>query len=148
MSPHPSPAIDADRTSRLSRPPPPRRPLTERSTNAAHLDLVMPVWFPEAFQSLVDDRNLSPHSKTKKRLFARDLHEEAIAEMLRQIGAGEKVMFLATPTRNHVRKKLWVDNGLKVAVGRLAEEAGVSRASVVMTALQRYLEAHGVLRAA
>ena len=68
--------------------------------------------------------------------------------MLRQIGTGEKVMFLATPTRNHVRKKLWVDNGLKVAVGRLAEEAGVSRASVVMTALQRYLEAHGALRAA
>lgn len=148
MSPHPSPAADSNRTSRLSRPPPPRRPLTERSTNAAHLDLMMPAWFPEAFQRLVDDRNLSRHPKTEKRLFARDLHEEAISEMIRQIEAGNKIMFLATPTRNHIRKKLWVDGELKVAVGHLAEEAGVSRASIVMTALQRYLEAHGALKAA
>lgn len=148
MSPHPNPADDANRISHLSRPPPPRRPLTERTANAAHLDLVMPVWFPEAFQRLVDGRNLSRHPKAGKRLFARDLHEEAIAGMIRQIDAGERIMFLATPIRNHVRKKLWVDGSLKIAVGRLAEEAGVSRASVVMTALQRYLEAHGALKAA
>ena len=56
------------------------RPLTERSTNAAKLEVPLPPEFPEAFQRLVDNRNRNANGG-RKLIFARDLYEEAIGDL-------------------------------------------------------------------
>ncbi len=120
------------------------RPLTERSTNAAKLEVPLPPEFPEAFQHLVDDRNRNAQSDQKP-IYARDLYEEAIGELVHLASCG-RVTFIATPFRDFVRKAFWVDQSLKTGVERLALAHGVTRSVVVLTAFQHYLDRHGALQ--
>ena len=120
------------------------RPLTERSTNAAKLEAPLPPDFPEAFQRLVDDRNRHAESDQKP-VYARDLYEEAIGELVHLASCG-RVTFIATPFRDFVRKAFWIDQSLKTGVERLALAHGVTRSVVVLTAFQHYLDRHGALQ--
>ena len=120
------------------------RPLTERSTNAAKLDVPLPQGFPDAFQRLVDERNRAT-GDARKRIYARDLFEEAIGELIQRV-ENEHVTFIATPFRNFVRKKFWVDGTLKGGVEQLALTHGITRSAVVMTAFHHYLGRHGALQ--
>jgi len=120
------------------------RPLTERSANAAKLEAPLPPEFPVAFQRLVDARNRYAEGD-RKPIYARDLHEEAIGELVHLASCG-RVTFIATPFRNYVRKVFWVDQGLKAGVEHLALAHGITRSVVVMTAFQHYLDRHGVLQ--
>ena len=120
------------------------RPLTERSTNAAKLEVPLPSGFPEAFQRLVDDRNRNARSDQKP-AYARDLYEEAIGELVHLASCG-RVTFIATPFRDFVRKAFWVDQTLKAGVERLALAHGITRSAVVLTAFQHYLDRHGALQ--
>ena len=119
------------------------RPLTERSTNAAKLDVPLPQNFPDAFQRLVDERNRATGGG--KRVYTRDLFEEAIGELIQRVEC-ERVTFVATPFRGFVRKKFWVDGTLKGGVEQLALAHGITRSAVVMTAFHHYLDRHGALR--
>ncbi len=120
------------------------RPLTERSANAAKLEVPLPPEFPVAFQRLVDDRNRDAQSGQKS-IYARDLYEEAIGELVHLADCG-RVTFIATPFRDFVRKAFWVDQALKAGVERLALAHGLTRSVVVMTAFQHYLDRHGALQ--
>lgn len=119
------------------------RPLTERTASAAKLDVPLPPGFVEAIQNLVDQRN-NQGGPDHKRLYARDLNEESIADLIKHVDCGEPVLFLAPPSAMG-RKSLWVDGQLKAGVDRVATRHSVTRAAVVMTALHRYLERHGML---
>ena len=120
------------------------RPLTERSTNAAKLEVPLPSGFPEAFQRLVNNRNCNARSDQKP-TYARDLYEEAIGELIHLASCG-RVTFIATPFRDYVRKAFWVDQVLKTGVERLAMAHGITRSAVVLTAFQHYLDRHGALQ--
>ena len=130
----------------LARPPPPRRPATDRTINAASIDVTMPAWFATAFQDLLKEQAMHVFVKRKGRVVARDLHEKAIRDLVKQITDGKRVMFLAPPTRDSVRKKLQIDGDLKCAVERIADSARVTRASVVMTAFHHFFETVSLLR--
>lgn len=131
----------------LVRPPPPRRPATGRTMNAASIDVTMPIRFATAFQSLLAEESTMVLLKKSGRIVARDLHEKAIESLLQQISDGRKFMFLAPPTRDSVRKKLQIDGRLKVAVECIAESAHVTQASIVMTAFHYFLETVDLLKA-
>jgi hypothetical protein len=130
----------------LARPPPPRRPATDRTINAASIDVTMPTWFATVFQDLLKEQAMNVFVEKKGRIVARDLHERAIRDLVKQITDGKRVMFLAPPTRDSVRKKLQIDGDLKCAVERIADSARVTRASVVMTAFHHFFETAGLLR--
>ena len=119
------------------------RPLTDRSANAAKLEAPLPPEFPEAFQRLVDDRNRNAQ-REQKPIYARDLYEEAIGDLVHLTSCG-RVTFIATPSRNYVRKVFWVDQTLKAGVEHLALAHGITRSAVVVTAFQHYLDRHGAL---
>ncbi|MFZ6765431.1 hypothetical protein [Pseudoroseomonas sp. WGS1072] len=114
------------------------RPLTERTANMAKLDAPLPPGFVDAIQQLVDERNREGGAG-HKRLYARDLHEEALRELIGRAEAGETILFLAPPSAK-ARKSFWIDQDLKQGVDRLAMQYGVTRAAVVVTALHAYLE--------
>ncbi len=130
-------------TSDLERLPPPKRIATARTTNASYVDVVLPTWIAEGLQRLVSDCALQPSPRTTRRIVARDLHEEALNGLVQLMDGGGQVLFLATPIRNGVRKKLWIDGDLKLAVERLAGRADVTQGSVVLTAFHHFLEAKG-----
>ena len=119
------------------------RPLTERSTNAAKLDVPLPQSFPNAFQKLVNERNHA--TSGSRRVYTRDLFEEAIGELIQRVER-ERVTFVATPFRGFVRKKFWVDGTLKESVEQLALAHGITRSAVVMTAFHHYLDRHCALQ--
>ena len=122
------------------------RPLTDRTASMAKLDAPLPPGFMDAIQQLVDTRNRQG-GPAHKRLYARDLNEEAIAELIERAEGGEQILFLAPPSAK-ARKSLWVDEKLKAGVDRLANEHGITRAAVVMTALHSYLRRLGMLERA
>lgn len=122
------------------------RPLTERSTNAAKLEAPLPQDFPEAFKRLVDERNRATGGD-RKRIYARDLYEEAIGELIQRVES-ERITFIATPFRGFVRKIFWIDEALKGGVEQLALAHGITRSAVVMTAFYHYLDRHGALQVA
>ncbi|MFK4046397.1 Hypothetical protein HVIM_03881 (plasmid) [Roseomonas mucosa] len=122
------------------------RPLTDRTASMAKLDAPLPPGFMDAIQQLVDTRNRQG-GPDHKRLYARDLHEEAIAELIQHVEAGEQVLFLAPPS-GKARKSLWLDEKLKAGVDRLANEHSVTRGAVVMTAFHSYLRRLGMLQRA
>lgn len=128
-------------TSNLGRSPPPRRIATARTTNMSCVDTVLPNWIADEFQRLVSTYALQPSPKPARRVVARDLHEEALSELVQLMEGGGQVLFLAAPIRNGVRKKLWIDGDLKLAVERLANTADVTQGSVVVTAFHHFLEA-------
>ncbi|HWX51514.1 MAG TPA: hypothetical protein VNZ61_26005 [Roseomonas sp.] len=70
------------------------RPLTERTANLAKLDPPLPQGFAEAIQHLVNARNCRSGSD-QARLYTRDLHEEALRELIGRAEAGEVILFLA-----------------------------------------------------
>lgn len=110
------------------------RPLTERSANVAKLDVPLPKGYREAFRRLVEARTLS----SGRRVFARDLHEEAIGSLVERAERGEKVLFMATPV-GASRMTLWMDEGLKAKIDGLAQTHSVARAAVVVTAFHHFL---------
>jgi len=91
----------------------------------------------------VDDRNRNAQSGQKP-IYARNLYEEAIGELVHLASCG-RVTFIATPFRDFVRKAFWVDQALKSGVEHLALAYGVTRSVVVLTAFQHYLDRHGAL---
>lgn len=111
------------------------RPLTERSANVAKLDVPLPKGYREAFRRLVEARTQSGG----KRVFARDLHEEAIGSLVQRAECGEKVLFMATPV-GASRITLWMDEGLKAKIDGLAQAHSVARAAVVVTAFHHFLD--------
>ena len=113
------------------------RPLTDRTAAMAKLDTKLPSGFLDAIQQLLVIRNQHPE-EGRGRLYARDLHQEAIAEILHRADAGEAILFLAPPSARP-RRTMWVDDHLKVGVEKLAKQYQVTQAAVVMTALHRYL---------
>ncbi len=130
-------------TSNLRRPPPPRRVATARTTNASYVDVALPTWIEASFRRIMADCDARPLPKPVRRVVARDLYEEALKGLIQRMDGGEKVLFLATPIRHGVRKKLWIDGDLKDAVERLADSADVTQGSVVVTAFHHFLEARG-----
>ena len=120
-----------------------KRVPTARTLNASCVDVVLPEWIVNGFQHLVDNCNLQPPLKQARRLVARDFHEEALAVLGKRMDAGEKVLFLAAPIRNGLRKKLWIDGEIKTLVEDLAYRADVTQGSVVVTAFHDFLEARG-----
>lgn len=110
------------------------RPLTERSANIAKVTVPLPPRFREAFRSLIEARSRIGG----KRVFARDLHEEAIGSLVNRAERGEKVLFMATPV-GVGRITLWMDEGLKARVDGLALAHGVHRSAVVLTAFHHFL---------
>lgn len=117
------------------------RPVTERSANAAKLDVALPLGVPEAFVRLVEARNSVDGSR---RIYTRDLHEEALTALIRSTDGGLAPVFYATPYRSFRRKTFWVDEALKASVSRIAHERAISLSAVVVTAFQRYLDQHGI----
>lgn len=115
------------------------RPLTERSANAAKLDVALPLGVAEAFVKLVEVRNAVAESR---RIFARDLHEEALTDLIRLTDDGVAPVFEATPYGSFRRKTFWVDERLKAGVTRIAHERAISLSAVVVTAFRRYLDQH------
>lgn len=111
------------------------RPLTERSANVAKLDVPLPKGYRDAFRRLVEARTLSNGGR---RVFARDLHEEAIGSLVERAERGEKVLFMATPV-GATRMTLWMDEGLKAKIDGLAQTHCVARAAVVVTAFHHFL---------
>ncbi|PWC26783.1 hypothetical protein [Teichococcus aestuarii] len=114
------------------------RPLTERTANMAKLDAPLPAGFVEAIQQLVEERNRQG-GPGHKRLYARDLHEEALRELIGRAEAGEAILFLAPPSAKG-RRSFWIDQDLKQGIDRLATKHGVTRTAVFLTALHSYLE--------
>ncbi|MFC4168988.1 hypothetical protein [Teichococcus aestuarii] len=121
------------------------RPLTERTANMAKLAVPLPSGVVDAIQQLVEERN-EQQGPGQQRLYARDLHEEALRELLSRVETGESLLFLA-PLSAKARKSLWINGDLKAAVDDLAGRHGVTRAAVVMTALHGYLSRRGKLPA-
>ena len=111
------------------------------------LDTPLPADYQSAIQHLVDARN-EQGGADHKRLYARDLNEEALAELIQRAEAGEQIIFRATPASKASRKTLWVDEKLKAGVDQLAAQHGVTRSAVVWTALHSYIERRGALRGA
>ena len=111
------------------------------------LDTPLPADYQSAIQHLVDARN-EQGGADHKRLYARDLNEEALAELIQRAEAGEQIIFRATPASKASRKTLWVDEKLKAGVDHLAAQHCVTRSAVVWTALHSYLERRGALRGA
>ena len=120
------------------------RPLTDRTASMGKLDTPLPADYQSAIQSLVDARN-EQGGPNQKRFYARDLNEEALAELIQRAEAGERIIFRATPASKASRKTLWVDEKLKAGVDHLATQHGVTRSAVVWTALHSYLERRGAL---
>jgi len=129
-------------TSNLRRPPP-RRVATTRTTNASYVDVALPTWIEASFRRIIADCDARPLPKPVRRVVARDLYEEALKGLIQRMDGGERVLFLSTPIRHGVRKKLWIDGDLKDAVERLAQSADVTQGSVVVTAFHHFLEARG-----
>ena len=123
------------------------RPLTDRTASMGQLDTPLPAHYLSAIQQLVDKRNAQAMQE-QKRFFARDLHEEALAELIQRAEAGEPIIFMATPASRASRRTLWVDEKLKAGVDHLAMLHGVTRSAVVWTALHGYLERRDALRGA
>ncbi len=115
----------------------------ERFVSTAKLEAPLPQEFPAAFQRLVDARNRSAEGR-QKRIYARNLYEEALGELIHLANNG-RVTFIASPFRNFTRKMFWVDQAVKSGVERLALTHGITRSAVVMTAFQQYLDRHGAL---
>jgi hypothetical protein len=120
------------------------RPVTERSANATKLDVPLPQGFADAFQRLVTLRNQRAEPGQKRRFYARDLHEEAIRELIQRAEGKANLLFLSPPACQ-VRKTLYMDEGLRDGITRLAEAHQVSRSAVVVTAFHSYLERNGAL---
>lgn len=123
------------------------RPVTDRTASMGKLDTPLPADYQSAIQHLVDARN-EQGGANHKRLYARDLNEEALAELIQRVEAGELIVFRATPASKASRKTLWVDEKLKAGVDHLAVQHGVTRSAVVWTALHSYLERRDALRGA
>ncbi len=118
--------------------------LTERPASTAKLEVPLPQEFPLAFQRMVDARNRAA-TGDRKRIFARDLYEEAISELI-HLASNGRITFIATPFRDFVRKMFWVDQTVKAGVEHLALAHGITRSAVVVTAFQLYLDRHGALQ--
>lgn len=115
-------------------------PLTERSTNAAKLDVSLPQGFPDAFRRLADERNRAG-GDARKHIYARELFEGAIGEPIQRV-ENEQVTFIATSFRDFVREKFWVDGALEGGVEQLAPTHGITRSVVVMTVLHDRFSRH------
>ncbi|MBV8094449.1 MAG: hypothetical protein JOY71_02805 [Acetobacteraceae bacterium] len=124
------------------------RPLTERTANAARLDAALPDEIVAALQRLIDTRNSEQRNQGGARVYARDIHEEAVREMLARVEAGQRIRFLAPTFGRGPRRTFWIDASLKTAIDQLAESAQVTRTAVILTALHDFLEARKLLNAA
>lgn len=110
------------------------RPLTDRSANVAKVDVPLPSRFRDAFRRIVEARN---QQGGQRRLFPRDLHEEAISLFVQRTEAGEDLLLMAAPV-GISRTTLWMDAALKAKVDELALARGVTRSAVVLSAFHYF----------
>jgi uncharacterized lipoprotein YmbA len=98
----------------------------------------------EAFKRLALDRTAErdPNSR-RRRVWAQDLHEEAVRALLDRL-ASEKIVFVATPVKRKEQKTVRLDPILWTQVQEVAARYDVSSAAVVRTALLAFLEAHRI----
>src|SRR5690349_20606423 len=120
------------------------RPLTKRSLEVVNVQAPQLEGYPKAFARLLETRNAG----TVPRVYVRDLHEEAISELLREIEQGHQIRFLATPAARYLRRTIWIDQHLKARAAEVAAAHNVRIGSFVFTAFARYLEKQGLLQAA
>src|SRR4051794_10942904 len=120
------------------------RPVTKRSLDASRIKAPQLPEYPEAFARLLKSRN----NGAPRRLYLRDLHEEAIAELLRELEQGAKIHFLATPTSGYLYSDLAIDRSLRDQAAAAAKDRKVRFTTLVFTAFGRYLEKQGLLEAA
>ena len=99
----------------------------------------------EAFKRLAMERTATVDPKSRRRrVWAQDLHEQAVRDLLDRLARGEKVVFVATPMRRKQRKTMWLHPALWAEVRKVAVRHNVSVGTVVLTACLAYLEAHGI----
>src|SRR5690348_15379503 len=108
---------------------------TRRSLNAMKMRLPLLAEHPAAFARILANRN----AESPRKLYARDLHEEAIGELLDELEAGAEIRFVPTPATGYSRMTLWVDRALKERAEVAAEQHNVRIGTFALTAFIRYL---------
>lgn len=101
-----------------------------------------PHGFAEAFKRLAVERTAA--DPKSRRVWAQDLHEEAVRNLLLRLWSGEKVVFVATPFGKNVHRTMWFDPALFAEIREVARRRNVSMATVVLTACLAYLEDHSI----
>jgi hypothetical protein len=106
----------------------------------------VPRGFAEAFKRLALERTAAAVSGSRhRRIWAQDLHEEAVRDLLSRIARGNRVAFVSTPFRKRTRKAMWLDRALYNAVKEVAATNEVSISTVVLTACLEFLAANGIV---
>ena len=120
------------------------RPLTNRSLDALKFKVPQLRDHPQAFARLLESRN----NGSSQRLHIRDLHEEAISELLRKLDQGTNVPFLPTPSEGYVYRTILIDRSLRERATAAASQHHIRLSTLIFTAFAQYLENRGLLQAA
>lgn len=105
-----------------------------------------PRGFAEAFKRLALERTGTAVAGSRcRRIWAQDLHEEAVRHLLDRLARGDTVAFVSTPFRKRTRKAMWLDRTLYNEVKEAADNNEVSISTVVLTACLDFLAAHGIV---
>lgn len=106
----------------------------------------VPRGFAEAFKRLALERTAAAASGSRRRrIWAQDLHEEAVRDLLARLTRGGTVAFVSTPFRKRTRKAMWLDRELYNQVKEVASIQEVSISTVVLTACLEFLAARGIV---
>lgn len=107
--------------------------------------VIQPHGVKDAFKRLALERTAARDPGTRRRrVWAQNLYEEAVRELLDRLARGEKVVFVAAPLKRKERKMVWLDPGLWTQVHEVSARHDVSTAAIVRTACLAYLEARGI----
>jgi hypothetical protein len=117
---------------------------THRTLNATKVRLPLLADHPPAFARILETRNAG----AVKRLFARDLYEEALAELLDELERGVEIRFVPTPAAGYSHMTLLLDRALRERAAAAATGHNVRVGTLALTAFVRYLARHQVSQAA
>ncbi|MBK8211963.1 MAG: hypothetical protein IPK78_20510 [Rhodospirillales bacterium] len=107
--------------------------------------MIQPDGIDDLFKRLALERTAARDPGTKRRrVWAQNLYEEAVRELLDRLARGEKVVFVAAPLKRKERKMVWLDPALWTQVHEVSARHDVSTAAIVRTACLAYLEARGI----
>ena len=115
---------------------------TADTMSLAKIETPLPAGFHEAMIALVERRNKERRPGQRK-LHLRDIQGEAIMALGRQEARGRRVTYIAVPT-SQPRKPIWMEPPVREELERLATTAGITRASVIVTAFSLYLSRKGL----
>src|SRR5574338_1532581 len=105
----------------------------------AVVSVSQPPGFAEAFKRLAAERTAADGRANRRRVWAQDLHEEAVRDLLLRLSDGEKITFIAAPFGRGLHRTMWLDRALLAQVREVARRRSVSMATVVLTACLGYL---------